>query len=84
LLLLCCRRESEHHGGVPGGFRRHVLPEHVSDAAVPGGDVRGDCGADRLHHIHVRGDGQRVGSEGDESGIFRVILGGLLEDRVMH
>jgi len=61
-----------------------MLPEHVSDAAVPGGDLRGDCGADRLHHIRVRGDEQRVGSEGDELGIFGVLLGGLLEDRVMH
>ena len=85
LLLLRCRRESELHGGVPSGFRQRVLPEHVSDPVVPGGDVHGDCGADRLHHIRVRGDGQRVElAEGDEPSVFGVLLGGLLEDRVMH
>ena len=68
---------SEPHGGVAGGFRRRLLPEHVPDAAVPGGDVRRDRGADRVHHIRVRGDGQRVGSEGDEPGVFGVQLGGL-------
>lgn len=63
----------QHHGRVPGGVRRRVLPQHLPHAALPRRHVPGHCRSDRVHHIRLRCHRQGVRSEGDEPRLLGVL-----------
>lgn len=67
-----------HHGRVPGGIRRRVLPEHFSVVGVPIRHVLRHRRAHRVHNLCLCGHRQRVWTVGAEPGVLGLLSAGLL------